>query len=126
MDVGFQDGGDLPAALSGLLLVDGGIEGRIEDEGGGAVADEVGEAAFAGASDLDDLPLLWLWRRAGGFRLSGGARFGQDGGRVPGQAPGAHASLQGVGGEAAGGQKSGGALADQAGLADGDDGPVLG
>ena len=54
VDVGIQDVGDGPAVLGREVLIDLGRQGRIDDDGLTVVADQVGEAALAGAADLDD------------------------------------------------------------------------
>ncbi len=70
MNVGFQHGNNLPAAPAGLLEIDGRLKRRVKHKGDSPIADQIGEAALAGAPDLDDLPPLFFLPRP---RLGGAA-----------------------------------------------------
>ena len=86
------------------LLIDLRRQGRIDHDGLAVVADQVGEAALAGAADLDD---------------GGCAPGDRHLGAVPGQAPGLHAAGERAGVVATRPQLLHGGETDLAGAADG-------
>ena len=69
VQVRVEDLGDPPAVRGGDALVDGHIDGRVDDEGGVAGTDDVGEAALRAAADLHD-------RRVAGGDLDGVVQLG--------------------------------------------------